>query len=757
MSDNLLNLVVKFSTLDGLSGSLKSMIGLGRSSKDEMRGLTSELAKVKKGIKDYDAELKVATGSVNHLWNAQKKLLQQEEELRARIERRRRLDAIDGRTARIQSQAATYRQEGMMGLASAAMTAVPFFAAIKEARDYETELARIDSLGLGKGVVRQADRFAHSAQIIGNSTRDMAAAYGDAMAIFKDTHEADFATPLIAKMKFANQALFGAEAGGEHDQALMSLMKTIEFRGGTKSEAAFGQQADFAQKVVNASRGRVNGNEMLLAMKVGGILAKTMSDKAFYLNSEPFLQEMSGNRFGNSLSAVYSNLAQGHGSIASQQELMRLGLLDPKKVEFNKLGMVKKTLPGAADISVLREEGVLAYLNKVLLPAFAKKGITGDQAIFDEIGRIFSNRNAANLFATAYQQRDKLAMQSAANARALGIEGSVKVASGTFAGKSVDLSAKWHSFLEVAAKKGGLLDMAILGVGKLTDALDGLTSFGNRHPTMFKWIGMALTGMLGLRVGIAVAKLAFGGFLGPVAQVWGLLSKFRLLGGATAALGPVFRGVGAALRWVGMGARLILPFIMAIPVSWMLIGVAIGLAAVLVWKHWDKIKAAFWGGVAAVKHAIGGLPDWMKSLGRMMMDGLLAALDTGRLKAHMVDLAHQGATAFKDFFGIKSPSRLMMEMGGHIATGLGMGMDNHAHRPKGAMKRMAAAVAGAGVLTMAPAAGAAASAAPRGAAKIEIHIHQLPGEDADALAQRVMEKIVRAQRANGLATFQDDF
>lgn len=774
MGDNLLNLVVKFTSLDGLSGSLKSMIGLGRSSKDEMRGLTKELGNVKKGIRDYDAQLKVATGSVNHLWNAQKKLLEQEELLQGQIARRRRLEAIDGRTAAIQGRAAAYRSAGMSGLMGGMMMAAPMMAVVHEASAYQREMARIDALGLGSGVVQQADKFARSAHIIGNSTRDMAHAYGDAMAIFKDTHEADFVAPLIAKMKFANQALYGEEGGGEHSQALMSLMKTIEFRGGTKSKSAFEHQADFAQKVVNASRGRVDGNEMLNAMKTGGILAKTMSDKAFYLNSEPLVQEYGGNRFGTALSALYSNLAQGHGSIASQQELMRLGLLDPKKVQFNKMGMVKKTMPGAADISLLRDDGALAYLQKVLLPAFAKKGITGDNAIIEELGRIFSNKGASSLMTSVYQQREKLAMQGDANSKAMGIDGSVKVASGTFAGKSADFSAKWASFLEVAGKKGGLMDMAISGMGKLTGALDGLTNFGNRHPTAFKWIATAVTWLVGMRLAVAAGKLAFGGLLGPVGQLWGLWSKYKELGSIAAMfprLAAVLRVIASPIgrllaflprlagvfRVVAMAGRFLLPILFAIPVSWMLIGVALAIAGVAIYRNWDKIKGWFKQGVDWIKSKLNAMPNWMKWVGTQIMAGLLTSLNPMQFAAHMWNVAQAGSEAFKRHFGIKSPSRLMMEMGGHIATGLGVGMDQHAHKPKAAMRRMATAVAGAGALALSPAAHARASAAPRGPVKIEVHIHQQPGENADALIERLMVAIERKKRGAGLSSYDDEY
>jgi hypothetical protein len=175
--------------------------------------------------------------------------------------------------------------------------------------------------------------------------------------------------------------------------------------------------------------------------------------------------------------------------------------------------MLKKAMPGAADISVLRDDGVLSYLEKVLLPAFAKKGITGDTAIIEEFSKIFSNSRAANMLTSVYRQREKLKMQSAANEKAMGIDGSVNVAKDTFAGKSADFSAKWHSFLEVAGKKGGLMDMAISLMGKMTTALDGLTSFGNRHPTAFKWIVTAITWLVGMRLAVSAGKLAFGGLL----------------------------------------------------------------------------------------------------------------------------------------------------------------------------------------------------------------------------------------------------
>jgi hypothetical protein len=107
----------------------------------------------------------------------------------------------------------------------------------------------------------------------------------------------------------------------------------------------------------------------------------------------------------------------------------------------------------------------------------------------------------------------------------------------------------------------------------------------------------------------------------------------------------------------------------------------------------------------------------------------------------------------------------MMEMGGHVATGLGHGIEAAPTSPA-AMGQMADTVAGAGALALTgpslPAASAPAFARgdhgarpPQPAAPITIHIHQQPGEDAQALAERVGRILERKGKGHG--AFADDF
>lgn len=758
MADNLLNLVVKFSALDGLSGSLKSMIGLGRSSKDEMRGLTRELANAKKGVKDYDAQIKTATGNVTHLLDAQKRMAQQEEKLRGLIERRKRLDAIDGRTARVQRRADAYVSEGRAGLFGAAMLMAPGAAIAHEAGEYQALQNKLRILGLNNGAVDELTAYSKAMGIAGSSARDNLRYLVEAQGAFRESGEhsaeeqlrgAKMMAPMMAKMAATLKAS-GKELGEEQERY---FLRFIEQAGGTTDPKRAAALTDGLFRAIQSSGGTVDPAAYQSFLAKAGTAGAKLSTRTMFADLEPIIAEMREGA-GVGLQTAYSRLNGMVRNGPAMREMLRLGLWEKDSVIFNQMGGVKDFKNGVnplrKDAAAMMATDPVEFYRKFVLPAYQKRGITDiereNRLLFGGTGGSFFNLINKQM-ATVLHSRD-------AYAKTQGLDDAYNTTKDSFFGQQGQMTAAAKDFLLVAGTKGGLLDSMTSLLKSATGALRGLANAANANPAAFKWIGTAIMWLIGLRLGLAAGKIAFGGLLKPVADLWGIWSKYKALG----SLAATFPKVATALRWVGMAARFILPFIMAIPVSCMLIGVAVGLAAVLIWRNVDKIKAAFWGGVAFIKSTLSALPAWLKGMGGMMMQGLVMSLNPILLVNRLTDIARQGATAFKNYFGIKSPSRLMMEMGGHIATGLGLGMDNHAHRPKAAMRRMAAAVAGAGALTMTPAASARAPA-PIGLAggKVEIHIHQQPGEDAQTLARRVMELIERAQRGNGLATYQDDF
>lgn len=229
-----------------------------------------------------------------------------------------------------------------------------------------------------------------------------------------------------------------------------------------------------------------------------------------------------------------------------------------------------------------------------------------------------------------------------------------------------------------------------------------------------------------------------------------------ILGGGLAVLGPVLLGLSGLITVVGgmatffasTAAVFILPFVA--------IAAAIAAISYVIYSNWDGIKASFSAGINWISSAFTALPGKLRSFGKMMLQGLINGLNPIAFAKHLISLAGKGVSAFKNALGIKSPSRLFAEMGGHINDGLGMGIDRGKDRPVRAVARMAGSVAGAGALALSP-----ASASGRGQAaapvKIEIHVSQSPGESGEELARRVAELVEQGQRDAARASYGDDF
>lgn len=455
----------------------------------------------------------------------------------------RHIGASQASITALERQMLNLKKIGLIGGAAAAAGGVGlsmFAAPLEEAKKFQIEAAKFASLGFGEKINSQAVQFASGMKTIGTSARENMGIVGDAMAVFKDLHESQMVAPLMAKMKFANKVIFGAD-GGERDTKLMDMMKVVEFRGGLSSPEEFARQANFAQQAIAGSRNRVDSSAMLQALKTGGVALSRRSNEAFYLGAEPLLQEFGGFRYGTAAMSIYQNLVQARGTITAQQELNRLGLLDKSKIEFNSLGKLKKALPGAFTGSgVLEKEGELALLEKVLLPAFSKAGITSDEGILQELGMILGNRTGSSLMARIYQQREKLHMQTDANYHAENLDQASDRASKTLAGKEVDLWAKWHDVLKELGET--ILPVAIRGVEGLTSVLVGVRDFAREFPMLTKGLTLAF--------GVLAGVVAVGGTLALAT------AGFKGLGLALA-LGSSAGGIGGALASVAKGIGLI--------------------------------------------------------------------------------------------------------------------------------------------------------------------------------------------------------
>lgn len=395
-----------------------------------------------------------------------------------------------------------------LGLGGAALFSLK--GPLEEAKQWAQESARFASLGFGAKVNADAQQFALGMQTYGTSARENLTLVSDAMAVFKDLGHAKMAAPILADMKFANEAVFGA-GGKSNESKFMDMLKVIEFRGGLSSSKEFETQANFVQKVITGSRGRVDASQLLQALKTGGVALSRLGNEQFYLGSEPLIQEFGGARFGTASMSIYQNLVQARGTLTAQRELFRLGALNPKMIEFNQLGQLKKALPGAfLGSKILEEEGDLALLEKFLLPLFKNKGITKDEDIIREFGMILGNRTGSGLMSRIYQQRATIAMQAEANRSAQDISQLKKTAETTPEGATLHLTAKYRDLLRELGI--AVLPIFVKAVHGLSAVLTSAVHFAREFPTLTKALVIAFAGLAALMVAGGAAMLIVAGF-----------------------------------------------------------------------------------------------------------------------------------------------------------------------------------------------------------------------------------------------------
>lgn len=223
--------------------------------------------------------------------------------------------------------------------------------------------------------------------------------------------------------------------------------------------------------------------------------------------------------------------------------------------------------------------------------------------------------------------------------------------------------------------------------------------------------------------------IAAGGIVTMLAAVAGPLAmaKFALVtlgvsgGGAAAALASGFRLIGMVITTVGR-AMLMNPIGLAIT--------AIALAAYLIYRYWEPIKAFFLGLWAQVKAAFGGgltgilalianwspiglfysamaavlgyfgieLPGKFTEFGANLMNGLTQGIINGiqAAKDAIGGAADAVVGFFKEKLGIHSPSRVFAEFGGFTMQGLEQGLSGGADGPLGSVAATAKKLAGIG-------------------------------------------------------------
>ena len=759
---------------------------------DKFRAQQTQLAEVRRKLQDagrgsksmaeYQEHLRRATSAATHA------LAEQDARLKAHNGRAREMAAAQQAADRIRTRAGNLTSAGAHASVAGVATAAPIWKGLSESKHYELEKTSMGALGLGDAAAKESIEFAKQMKAYGVSQVDKAELMRDALSVFADAHHAEMVLPTLAKMKFANKAVFGQAQGADNERMFMDLLKVIELRGGLASEEEFRNQADMVQRVITATGGRVQADEWLNVIKRGGLAAKGMESEAFFYTLEPLVQEMGGNTVGTAMMSAYQNLYQGKTTKRTLGNLDRFGLIaDRSKVKEDKAGQVSFMDPGALKGADIFRKDQFAWLEQVLLPTLKEKGITEKDQVLDAIGSIFSNRTASNLMSQMYLQRDQIHKNMRLNKGAAGIDQLDTAAKGLPQGKELETLAKVHDLQKEIGEK--VMPLYARALEWVANAADRVTKFMQENP------GVAKAMAVGVGV-LAATLLTIGPILLTIASVLWPLAKLRtifaaLTGGARLGAGAMrllasgfnllmrcVGGVGKVLMWIG---RLALgnPLLAVIAI--------IAAGAIYVWQNWETIGpklAALW---QAIKDAFGrawdwikekasGIADWFTSTkdklldaGRAMVDGLLSGISErwAALKQKVGELADGVATWFKEKLGIHSPSRVFATLGGFTMAGLAQGLEDGQNGPLQAVHSLATKLTGIGAgIAIASTAAVAApisfdtrpplttnaiTAAPAAAAApITIHIHPPAGADPQAIARMVRDELrqIENQRAS---------
>lgn len=706
--------------------------------------------------------------------------------------------ALDKQRQRFDKLNTAQRQAGRMAAAGAGITAAGMGMAygasraghaaapvMGQSRHAATEAMRIKALGLGDEESRKAIEFAKAFKSFGTSTLDNLELMRDAVTVFNDRHHAEQAMPILADMKFANEAAFGNEQGADNARKFMDMMKVVEMRGGANNKEDFVRNANKIQQVITATGGRVGAADWMRVIQRGKLAAKGFDEKEFFYRLEPLVHEMGGDAVGTGLTAAYQNLYQGRTTKRAAQNLDKLGLIgDYSKVSHDKVGQTAHLNPGALKGADIFRRSQFEWMEKVLIPALRDKGIESEQDTIDAIGSIFSNTNGGALMATMYQQRAMIQKGYELNAHAANITELKKLGMDSSGGKEVALKKRRD---DLYMRMG---DAVMPGYVKLlevlTSVVEKVSAFAAEHTVLTKVVlygaaGVTMlvgaVGALAIPLGLIVAKGAVLRYLlakigislsysavaaRAAAPVMGFLARaWSMAGGALSGLGMWLLRAG---QWLGAwGASLATYMPAVVRFGMVLVRLAAGpvgllaLAATMLYSRWSDVVGGFNLLMEDIKTAVQNCAQYVWGLGTRffeaganivqgMADGITSRISAVRDAVSM--MAGDSIDWAKQKLEIHSPSRVFMALGGYVAEGAALGIQNGAGMVKQAAVSMAAATM-TPMAAIAPmgAVGAPAMAGPAsGGSTFQITINAAPGMDGQAIAAAVRAEIERYER-----------
>lgn len=463
--------------------------------------------------------------------------------------------------------------------------------------------------------------------------------------------------------------------------------------------------------------------------KVAGVASGEIAALGATMNGAGVEAEIAATGIKNTMLA----LTKGEAATKSQSKAFKSLGLDAVKVskdmQRNASATITDVLKRLAKLPKDQQAGMMTEL-------FGSESVAPISSLLTSLPKL--EKNLAQI-----GDKTKVAgsMQAEYAARAATTANEAKLASNNFQALKITLGTQLLPTITALAK----------GTSGLLQRLRG---FAQAHPDLARFLAIFLGGIAALMVAIGALAFVSAGLIATMAPIrmaasllgMGVGPMLRLFARALFSPLKLLPLLGRGLLLLSTTAMRAGAMLLANPVILAIVALvaALAVAGYLIWKHWDTIKAAFFGAVAWMAQAwaglkasfaagiaalvgsaaslwgrikalfsggIGGLaatlvnfnpvgllyagfarlmawlgvsmPTQLSGLGRMLIQGLINGITgmLGSLKNAVVGAASSAATWFKQKLGIRSPSRVFMGFGGFMMTGLGRGIEQGAGEP----------------------------------------------------------------------------
>lgn len=375
-------------------------------------------------------------------------------------------------------------------------------------KEYQDEFMRFKSLNLGDKVNAEADKFAKSTRVYATSHSEVMKAMAESVGLFGSFEEAAKFTPDLLTLGKANAAVFGNKHGVMDDEALKSVLKFIDRRGGFKDEETFKRNLDLAEKLVTGSGGFLKFHDLGGFSQNAGTAFRSLSDEGL-LHMEGLMVEQGGQKAGTALMSLYQNLVAGRTPKKTMGLLQDLGLGKLEMQTHGALGgkpIKSMVMTDVKEASLLQADPA-KWMTDVLLPALASKGITKEADVLKAVNDVISNRTASGQASIMTTQQFQVLRDYHLAKGAMGSGQVIDMYKQSASGAEADFKAAWTDFkmefgknmlpaITDMLKKGASILRAISEAGNSPAA----KSFGDASGSVghaFLWPYRAIASMFG--------------------------------------------------------------------------------------------------------------------------------------------------------------------------------------------------------------------------------------------------------------------